>query len=165
VERSGYPRPAVPPTSRILVFAYGSNMHAERMRARVPSAVSRGRAWVAGRRLVFNKRGRDGSAKANLSVDPEGGVWGVVWEVEATALAGLDPYEGGYERIRASAETDDGTRLEVEVYVSEQLTDDATPFDWYMDHVLHGARAHGLPAEYLAWLEAWPRRRGDREPG
>jgi len=144
----------MPPETRIVVFAYGSNMHPERMLARVPAAVPRGRARLAGHRLVFNKRGRDGSAKANLAADPGARVWGVLWEMAAEALAELDPHEGGYERVRMTAEADGGCALEVEVYVSARLTDDPTPYDWYLEHVLRGARAHALPEEYVAWLEA-----------
>jgi len=141
--------------SRTLVFAYGSNMHPERMLARVPAALPRGRARLAGHRLVFNKCGRDGSAKANLAADPdpEAGVWGVVWELAAEALAQLDPYEGGYARVGVSVVAEDGARFEAEAYVSERLTDDPVPYDWYLNHVLRGARAHELPAEYVAWLE------------
>jgi gamma-glutamylcyclotransferase (GGCT)/AIG2-like uncharacterized protein YtfP len=144
---------------RTLVFAYGSNMHPERMRARVPAAVARGRARLDGHRLVFDKHGADGSAKANLVPDPGSAVWGVVWELATPDLARLDPYEGGYERVRVSAEADDGSRWEVEVYVSERRTDDPRPFDWYLEHVLRGARVHGLPADYVARLEAVVARR------
>ncbi|HKJ23930.1 MAG TPA: gamma-glutamylcyclotransferase family protein [Myxococcota bacterium] len=151
--------------SRTLVFAYGSNMHAERMRSRVPEAVARGRARLAGHRLVFDKRGRDGSAKANLVPDPAATVWGVVWEIAVAELVSLDPYEGGYERVRLAAETDDGSSLEVEVYVSERRSEDRVPFDWYLEHVLRGARAHGLPEDYVAWLEAVTARPGEPEGG
>lgn len=139
---------------RTLIFAYGSNMHPERMRARVPEATARGRARLEGHRLVFDKRGRDGSAKANLVPETGGAVWGVVWEMATAELALLDPHEGGYERVRLTAEADDGSCLEVDVYVSERRTDDPRPFDWYLEHVLRGARAHGLPEEYVAGIEA-----------
>ena len=132
-------------------------MHPERMLARVPAAVPRGRARLAGHRLAFNKRGRDGSAKANLVADPDpdAGVWGVVWELATEALPELDPYEGGYARVRVVVEAEDGAQLEVEAYVSDRLTEDPVPYDWYLEHVLRGARAHGLPEEYVAWLEAF----------
>jgi len=141
---------------RTLIFAYGSNMHPARMQARVPAAVPRGRARLRGHRLVFNKLGRDGSAKANLVPEPDGGeaeVWGVLWELDAAGLAALDPHEGGYRRVRAEVETDDGACVVVETYLSERLTNDPVPFDWYLEHVLRGARAHGLPEAWVARLE------------
>jgi len=149
---------------RTLVFAYGSNMHPERMHARVPAAVSRGRARLDGHRMVFNKRGRDGSAKANLAPEPGATVWGVIWEIAAAELARLDRHEGGYERVHVHAETDDGTRWEVAVYVSERRTDDPRPFDWYLEHVLLGARAHGLPEDYVARLAAVVARADPSDP-
>jgi cation transport regulator ChaC len=139
---------------RTWIFAYGSNMDPERMLARVPGAVSRGRARLAGHRLVFNKRGRDGSAKANLAAEADAEVWGVVWEIAVADLAVLDPHEGGYARSRARVEASDGARVEVELYVSDRLIEDPVPYDWYLEHVLRGARAHGLPGEYVARLEA-----------
>lgn len=146
---------------RTRIFAYGSNMHPERMRARVAGAVSRGRARLSGHRLVFNKRGRDGSAKANLAAEPGAEVWGVVWEIAVSDLAVLDPYEGGYERTRAWVEAADGARIEVELYVSGRLTEDPVPYDWYLEHVLRGARAHALPEDYVARIEAVASRPAD----
>jgi hypothetical protein len=134
-----------------------------RMLARVPGAVSRGRARLAGHRLVFNKRGRDGSAKANLAAEADAEVWGVVWEIDVTDLSVLDPHEGGYERARVRVEASDGTRVEVEVYVSERLTEDLVPYDWYLEHVLRGARAHDLPEDYVARIEAVISRPHDRD--
>jgi len=149
--------------SRTLVFAYGSNMHPERMLSRVPGAVARGRARLAGHRLVLNKRGGDGSAKANLAPDAEGQVWGVVWELAAEAVVELDRHEGGYRRVLLRVEAD-GDELEVEAYLSERLTDDPLPFDWYLAHLVRGARAHGLPEAYVTWLESLPSRAAGHGP-
>ena len=62
-----------------LYFAYGSNLPSARMRRRVPSAAAQGPAELQGRRLTTDKRGRDGSGKANLREDPAATVWGVLW--------------------------------------------------------------------------------------
>jgi gamma-glutamylcyclotransferase (GGCT)/AIG2-like uncharacterized protein YtfP len=144
--------------SRVLVFAYGSNMHSERMLERIPGALARGRARLAGRRLVINKHGRDGSAKANLAHDATGFVWGVVWELSLEEVRALDRHEAGYERVIVPIETEDGP-AEAEAYVSERLSPEALPYDWYVEHLVRGARAFGFPDDYVAWLEAHPRRR------
>jgi len=146
--------------SRTRIFAYGSNMHPNRMLGRVSGAVSLGRARLRGYRLVLNKRGRDGSAKANLSADAEGLVWGVVWELSVASLATLDGHESGYERVALSVHCEGaGGEVEAEAYLSARLAA-AIPFDWYMDHLVRGARAHGLPEDYVAWLESLPSRPG-----
>jgi len=144
--------------SHVLVFAYGSNMDPERMRARVPGALSRGRARLPGHRLVIDKRGRDGSAKANLRPEAEARVWGVLWEIVAADLAALDGHEAGYERVTVSVERETGP-VEAHTYRSDRLAAGALPFPWYLDHIVRGARAHGLPDEYVAWLASLPSQR------
>ena len=42
--------------------------------------------------------------------------------------------------------------------LSETLTADPVPYAWYKRLVIEGAREHGLPADYVAMLEAWPER-------
>lgn len=147
---------------RRLVFAYGSNMHPERMLARVPGAEPQGAARLSGHRLALNKRGRDGSAKANLVRAPDGLVWGVLWSLTVEEVCVLDGHEGGYTReaVRVHAATE---ARDAEAYVSTRLVADALPYDWYLDHLLHGARAFDFPPEYLEWLAAQPSQPGERE--
>ena len=149
--------------SRARIFAYGSNMHPARMLARVPGARARGAARLAGHRLVLNKRGQDGSAKANLVREAGALVWGVVWELTLDEVAVLDGHEGGYERRPMRLDTDGGP-VAGEAYVSERTVADALPFDWYLAHLVRGAREFGFPEDYVAWLEGLPCLRGGR-PG
>ncbi len=130
-------------------------MRIERMCARVSSARALGAAQLSAHRFVFNKRGRDGSAKANLVRDADARVWGVVYEIAAHHLEVLDGYEGGYERRRLEVRMPDRT-VESHVYLSQRLIDDPRPFDWYREHVLVGAAQHGLPEPYRSFLEAFP---------
>jgi hypothetical protein len=147
--------------SRVLVFAYGSNMDPERMQARIRGALPGGRARLSGHRLVMNKRGRDGSAKANLAADAQGLVWGVLWELSAGQLAVLDRHEGDYERVTVSVQAGAGAVASAETYVSARLVADALPYDWYLGHIVRGARAHGLPEPYVAWLASLPSQRAE----
>ena len=137
--------------SRTLIFAYGSNMHAERMRLRVPGAAVRGTGRLRGYAFRMDKRGRDGSAKANLAPDPTGEVFGVLWELSLAEVGELDRYEGGYEREAVTVERADG-RVRAETYVSRRLLEGALPYDWYLEHILRGARDAALPSEYVAHL-------------
>ncbi len=140
--------------AKAFYFAYGSNMSSRCMRERAPSARALGAALLSGRRLVFDKRGRDGSAKANLSQTDDGEVWGVVWEIEAAEWIDLDSVEGGYERVSVEVVRSGGERLVADTYVGWALTPDPTPFDWYRGLLLEGAREHGLPAGYIDELES-----------
>lgn len=138
-----------------LYFAYGSNLVLDRLRERVHVVDALGAARLDGHRLVCDKAGRDGSAKANLVVDPGDHVWGALYRLEAQRMQRLDRFEGGYQRCEVRVEA----RGEVHralTYRSERRTADPVPFDWYRQLILEGARDHGLPADWLVRLEALP---------
>lgn len=145
-------------------FAYGSNLLIARLVERVPGARVRGIGHLAGHRLVCDKVGRDGSAKANLERHPEALVWGALYDLPAGGLDLLDPFEGGYARFEVGIQTPSETHIAAVTYVSEKRSDDRTPFDWYREMILDGARAHGLPADYLRALGALPSRPDPRRP-
>ena len=82
-----------------LYFAYGSNMASARLAARVPSARPVGPARLRDFAFRCNKRGADGTAKANLAPEPGAETWGVLYELDPGAFEVLDRLEGGYERV------------------------------------------------------------------
>lgn len=137
---------------RILYFAYGSNLKQAQLRRRIGSFRVVGRALLAGHRLVFDKPGADGSAKANLRPAEGAEVWGVLYELEPDGFRRLDPFEGGYERIRVEVCRDDGSKTGAWTYLFQSpaaVTDAPPPFDWYRDLLLEGGREHGLPEAHL----------------
>ena len=140
-----------------LYLAYGSNLSSARMRERVASAQTLGVARLEGWRLACDKRGRDGSGKANIVPDGEAVVWGVVYRIEPDEWTILDRFERGYERVRVEARIGDDD-LDVQTYASRRLTGDPVPYDWYKALLLAGAREHGLPREYVARLACLPER-------
>ncbi|MBW2233810.1 MAG: gamma-glutamylcyclotransferase [Deltaproteobacteria bacterium] len=127
-------------------------MEPRRFRERVGGFQVHGVACLHGQCLAFNKRGRDGSGKANLMPDPLGLVWGVVYELTPVAWPTLDRFEGGYTRLRVQVERGPGEGLEAWTYASSRLSR-KPPFAWYREHVVQGARYHGLPDDWVAWLE------------
>lgn len=135
-------------------FAYGSNLCAARLAARAPSAVYVGIGNLPGHELRFHKRGRDGSAKADaMAVDGPSVVWGAVAELDPGDVQRLDAFEPGYERVELHIQG-----LDVTAWVYRAGTDviatGLAPQDWYLDLVVRGARARGLPDHYIAWLSA-----------
>ena len=146
----------------VLYFAYGSNLKEGRMRQRVPSARTETVAFLDHHRLVCNKRGRDGSAKANLARDAGHRVWGVLYRIEPGHLTLLDRFETGYERVEVEVCTAAGDAHRASTYRSDRVTREPIPFAWYRELILEGAREHGLPAEYLKLLEALPARSDGR---
>jgi hypothetical protein len=140
-------------------FAYGSNLASARLRERVPSAVVRGVARAPGFALRVDKRGADGSAKANLhpAIDPGAEVWGAVYAIDAAEWPRLDRFEQGYARIEIEVWLDDACFL-ASTYRSDRLTVDPVPLDWYKRLMVDGAREHGLPEAWCARLAALPSR-------
>ncbi|MDJ0848111.1 MAG: gamma-glutamylcyclotransferase family protein [Myxococcota bacterium] len=143
-----------------LYFAYGSNLSTPRLRGRVESAVVVGPAVLRGRRLTTDKRGRDGSGKANLVPDRVGEVWGVVYAIRDEHWPALDACEAGYERLRVGVHTE-RERVLAWTYVSQKLAEDPVPFSWYKRLIVEGAREHGLPGPWLRFLESLPEKPGE----
>ena len=67
--------------STVDIFAYGSNLHLNGMKDRVPSAETIEIGFVRQRKIVFYKRSVDGSSKANSAMKSYIGdrAWGVVY--------------------------------------------------------------------------------------
>ena len=147
-------------TQRILYFAYGSNMALERLRSRVPSAERSCCGFLSGHQLKFHKRGRtDGSGKcdAERTGNPNDKVLGVLYSMRSDELPLLDKVEGqgyGYERRTVKVTSGTNEVLDAETYIATDVDSRLRPFDWYKEHVLRGARAADLPADYIASIDA-----------
>lgn len=136
-----------------LYFAYGSNMDAARLRARVEHAELVGPARLPGYQLRCDKPGADGSAKANVVARDGHEVWGVLWRLRVAALSTLDRFEGGYRRVELTVERVGGGAALAASYRAERTTEERAVFDWYKALMIEGARAHGLPLPWVAALE------------
>jgi len=77
-------------------FAYGSNLDAEQMRSRCPSAVCSGLARLPDHRLAFAGRSRlwDGGGVATVIEAPGESVDGRLWALSRADLERLDRFEG-----------------------------------------------------------------------
>lgn len=139
-----------------LYFAYGSNLKISRMRRRIPSARVVGPARLPGRSLALDKRGADGSGKANLVEDPAGCVWGALYAIERAHWEQLDRFEPGYERVAVEVLAPGDAALAAQTYVAVRRTRDPLPFDWYKRLLVEGAREHRLPDGWVARLERLP---------
>lgn len=139
-----------------LYFAYGSNMLSRRISKRIQSAKLVGRASLEDWQVVFNKKSDDGSGKANLICKPGFVTWGAVFEIDADDIRRLDGFEKGYSRTKVNVKTDDGKLSEVDIYISEYLTDDPVAFEDYKNLILEGAREQRLPEPYIRYLQELP---------
>jgi len=143
--------------SRVVVFAYGSNMLVARMRERAPLSKAVSAGQLVGFELCWNKRSRDGSGKCSVTETghPKHVVWGVAYEMGASDKSSLDRAEGlgqGYAERAVNIHTQAG-RLSALTYYATSIDPGIRPYDWYRDLVIAGAREHELPEEYVRILE------------
>ncbi|MBY5922306.1 gamma-glutamylcyclotransferase family protein [Ferrimonas balearica] len=138
-------------------FAYGSNMSLRRLLQRVPSAQRLATCRLYGHQLRFHKRGRDGSAKCDafMTNNPEHRVFGALFALAPQEKWRLDRAEGlgvGYQQKPVQVCASDGRIHEAFTYVALQIDSGLNPYQWYLEHVLIGARESQLPAAYQAEL-------------
>lgn len=149
----------IPPMSNVLSIAYGSNLHPNRIRDRVPSAKALGVVSLPSFSLAFHKRSKkDGSGKGMLYKADGATAYGVVYEIPLREKPGLDTAEGlgfGYDEREIKVDLN-GAFIDALIYMASPDSVDhrLKPYHWYKKLVLAGARYHGLPASYIASIEA-----------
>jgi gamma-glutamylcyclotransferase (GGCT)/AIG2-like uncharacterized protein YtfP len=141
----------------MLYFAYGSNMDPEQIKRRVPGARAVGPARLDGFGLTFSVYSNmwEGGA-ANVELDPEGHVWGVLWEVPDEEADELDAYEGHpvfYRKEEVSVTASEGQVVAWTYRIAHQEGTYVRPTDEYLRHVRAGIRVNGLPPEALDILD------------
>jgi len=144
-------------------FAYGSNMCTGRLRRRVPSAQPVCIARLLHHSFRFHKRSTDGSGKGNAlrTGNAHDVTWGVIFEIDSREKPALDGAEGlnrGYTEKTATVLDVEEREHAVFLYMAEPaaVNDILQPYSWYKRFVVDGARQHGLPADYIAGIEAMP---------
>lgn len=147
--------------SRVLYFAYGSNLDAEQLAARCPSARGLHRASLADHRLDFthfSRRWRGGAA--DVVAERGARVWGALYALELDDLTRLDAFEGGYDRLVLSVATDSAPRVEVTTYTVRSKGLHA-PSREYLDKMLRWGSHWELPSAYLRSLRGVRAAAGD----
>jgi len=142
-------------------FAYGSNMSPGTFldrRKMQPVAVRPG--YVDGYRLYFDiPVGPGERGVANLMLDPTARTHGVTYSLTPDDAERLDRTEGVpagvYYREAVSTTLADGASVSAFTYRSTRTSAGRKPSARYIGILLDGARTHGLPDDYVRWLEAW----------
>ncbi len=148
------------PGHNIITFAYGSNMPTARIQARCPSAKALGVAELRGYELRWHKVSNDGSGKCDIvKSDVQGAsVFGVLYEISSGEKPDLNRAEGlgrGYDEVQIAV-LHNGEEITVTAYKATDTNSAILPYTWYRALAAFGAREHGLPAAYIALLEAAP---------
>jgi len=148
----------------MLYFAYGSNMCSVRMRERAPSAVAIGIAHLQHHCVICNKRGQDGTAKANIVPRQNASTYGVLYEINTNEMALLDTEETGYRRVEKMLLNHLNQEVHAQTYVAFRFTHRPVTTDWYKSLIIQGATEHGLPDDYIRTLEHLPANDQTLEP-
>lgn len=143
-------------------FAYGSNLWAEQMVERCPSSVFVARATLNRYRFWFPLTStRWGGGVAGIEANAMSKVEGVVYSMHMDDVHVLDRYEcvaqDMYERKAIAVQLEDDSELTAWTYFSSVY--EGAPFETsasYIDTIIRGARAHGLPADWIRFLESFP---------
>jgi gamma-glutamylcyclotransferase (GGCT)/AIG2-like uncharacterized protein YtfP len=146
----------------MLCFAYGSNMDPAQIQQRCPGAQKVGVGVLRGYGLCFPRLSHTrGCGVASIEPVAEQEVWGVVYQLTAAALAALDHFEGyradgraednRYNRVAIAVEID-GVATDVETYIAVSQENPPPPNAHYLQQLRDGARHHGLPEAYRAFL-------------
>jgi hypothetical protein len=126
------------------------------MLGRCPSAENPRPALLEGFRLEFTVYSDTwGGGAANLELDPEARVWGVVWDMDPDDLKRLDTFQGHptfYRRERVVVDCD-GTHTECITYRVAHQQGYVRPTDEYLGGVRRAIAVHGLPEEAAEMME------------
>jgi len=134
-----------------LYFAYGSNLHPFRLAERAPSSTLVGTTVLPAHALRFHKRSVDGSAKCDVVPDTAAVVYGALFELDARDVDALSSAEEGYERVALNVQAAGESREAFTFRARpDRIAPGLTPYRWYRELVMIGARYHGFPAAYVA---------------
>jgi gamma-glutamylcyclotransferase (GGCT)/AIG2-like uncharacterized protein YtfP len=140
-----------------LYFAYGSNLSTSQMTRRCPTCKTLKIGCLEGYRLAFNyySSGWNGGV-ADIVVDAESEVWGLIYELSKEDLQCLDNCEGYpdvYTRFQTSIKTRSGTISNVWVYTVVQKKNFVPPTKAYIEIIKSAALRFQFPETYLSYLE------------
>lgn len=149
------------PDDSVWYFAFGANMHHSafiKRRRMNPAEWRAGR--IPGYRLRFNLEGRPigKAAPANISVDADAEVWGVLYRITRRDLIHLDATEGvpgrRYRQLWLTAKDIAGNEAAAVTYIADGKEKDGNPSLRYITLLREGAKAHGLPEHWIRHLES-----------
>jgi hypothetical protein len=149
--------------SELWYFAYGSNLDPDTfLGRRGMRPVAAQIACLAGHRLVFDLPVGPGErAVANLLAEAGAFVRGVAYHLTLADAERLDRTEGvhlgAYRRLPVVVEAAGGVLTPAFTYDSPHRVAGRKPSERYLGIILRGARHHGLPRDWIGWLDSLER--------
>ncbi len=136
------------------IFAYGSNMSLNRLKARVSSAKKISNGYIEGYELKCIKISNDGSGKATISKtnNNENKVWGVVFEIDENEKPRLDRAEGlNYGYNQSTIQVKNGKEVwNAQIYIADKkaINENIIAYNWYKAFIVNGAIENELTKDY-----------------
>lgn len=133
----------------MLLFAYGTLMNPKKAE-RILKKKEAKKAYLPGYKIVFNVKSPNGKGNPNIEEGGDG-VWGVVYDVDERTLKILEKVSPRYRRIKVKVIVD-GVEKEAWTFIGKTVAD-VDPDPSCVENVIEGAKYHGLPEEYVKYLE------------
>lgn len=146
-------------STRLWYFAFGANMSSEVLARRGVRPLASEAARLDDHVLFFGERGIPllEPGFATIGAAPGETVWGVLHHLRAGDLDVLRSYEGNtYSRRQVRVVGRKSGEVEAWVFSSRYPVQGLRPSTRYLEALLAGAREHGLPGDYVDWLEQQP---------
>ena len=154
-------------------FIYGANMNPAQMAVRCSNPEAIAVARLADYRLAFFGHSRvwDGGEETVIR-RPGDEVWGVVFKLSFADADALDAWQdvrldgsGSHFLCPAEVADTEGVRHRALLYKRDRCGEPCPPSEEYLGHLVAGAAAHMLPADYVARLrQIETRKAGYRVP-
>lgn len=144
-----------------LYFAYGCNLSPAEMKRKCPHAQILGIAKLPKHRLNFYGYSPvwDGATESVIS-NLESDVWGVLYKLGAGEWDMLDSLEdarfdgtGAYFHYPVEVIDTSQKVIEATIYKKAELREPQLPSSEYIALIVKGAKAQGLPNDYIEFLE------------
>ena len=154
----------------IWYLGYGSNMNRRIFEDRRGMRPIRAQpALLKNYLLSFNLPiGRGERGVANLETCAGARTWGVLYLITPEQSEHLDRTEGvprgAYRRIQISAIVEGGEQVAGFTYQSDRISRGRKPSQRYIGLLIEGATQHGLPSDYLDYLESFDLATDERPP-
>jgi len=157
--------------SPLWYFAYGSNLdHSTFINRRRMQPLATRWGWLDGYRLCFDiPVGPGERGVANIAAVPGTRLCGALYLLTPADCDRLDNSEGVgvglYARTPVEVAASNDERVTSFTYHSTRITEGRKPSPRYMGLLLTGAQQHGLPAEWITFLQSVALAVDEREAG
>lgn len=132
--------------SRVLYFAYGSNMLQSIIESRIGEVKKIGVVILNHHKLLFNKKSMDGTAKANIVVAHNSQVHGVLYNMHIDQANVLRIIEVGYSPKQVITYNKDSGYLCFTFIANKDKILSGLHISYkYMDSIMRGADENGIP--------------------